>query len=150
MRPVRCLFIGLAGVVALTSASAHPAAAGCKKSLTWREVPGGEPQPAHLIECDEAEKPALLEPNAHLRLCDPAALAKIGASFESCARAVDAARMGLRKAKIRAALQKGEDDAEAIAARYGASEGEVDALRTSADLSGPIPGGAEADEEAAK
>jgi hypothetical protein len=117
---------------------AAPASAGCKKSLTLREVPGGEPQRAQLIECDESETPALLEGNAHLTLCDPAALAQVGASFEGCARAVDAAREGLRKAKIRAALRAGTEK-ELIEERYAASSEEIEAQRRSADLSGPIP-----------
>ena len=114
------------------------ALAGCTRSVTYREVPGGEPQPAQLIECDEAEKPALLESSAPLKLCDPKTLAKAGVSFEACAKAVDAARAGLRNAKIRAAVQKGESDAT-ITERYGASKGELDTLRASVDVSGPIP-----------
>jgi hypothetical protein len=140
--------LGSFAALVVSLSLAEPAAAGCRKSLTLREVPGGEPQPAHLIECDESQPPALLEQNAHLRMCDPAALANLGASFESCANAVDAARAGLRKAKIRAALQKGEDSDEAIAARYGVTEEEVDAQRSSVDLSGPIP--SEATEEVAQ
>lgn len=148
VQPVRRLVVCLASLVAVLLVAA-PASAGCKKSLTLRETPGGDPQPAQLIECDESETPALLEPSAHLRLCDPKVLAETGVAFEDCARAVDAARAGFRKAKIRAALQKGEDDA-AIALRYGAAEGELDALRVSVDFSGPIRGDAEASEEAAQ
>jgi len=138
MRVMRSPFVCLPFVV-IALFLADSAGAGCKKSLTMREVPGGEPQPAYLIECDETQAPALLEQNAHLRLCDPKSLANTGATFESCARAVDAARAGLRKAKARAALQKGEESDEAIAARYGVNEGELDALRASTDLSGPMP-----------
>lgn len=126
-----------------------PAFAGCKKSLTLRETPGGGAEPAQIVECDESETPALLEPSAHLRLCDPEALEEAGVSFGDCARAVDGARVGLRQAKIRAALQK-EEDSAAIVERYGASKGELETLRSSADLSGPMPAGVEAGEEAAQ
>jgi len=124
--------------IALAICLAAPASAGCRKSITQREVPGGKPQKAQLIECDESETPALLEASAHLRLCDPKVLAQAGASFEHCAAAVDAAREGLRKAKIRAALRAGSEK-DAIALRYGASKQEVEAQRISAELSGPIP-----------
>jgi hypothetical protein len=135
--------------IALAIGLAAPASAGCKKSITLREVPGGEPQRAQLIECDESETPTLLEGNAHLTLCDPAALSRTGASFEGCARAVDAAREGLRKAKIRAALRAGTEK-ELIADRYAASSEEIEALRTSADLSGPIPAEESSSEETAQ
>jgi len=141
-----CRAVGLLWIVAI-GLSAPPVSAGCKKSLTLREVPGGDPQRAHLIECEEAEPPALLEGNTHLSLCNPAVLAQVGGSFESCAIAVDAAREGLRQAKIRAALRAGSDEDE-IAQRYDASIGEIEAQRTSAELSGPIAAESESVEAA--
>lgn len=128
---------------------AAPATAGCKKSLTLRETPGGDAEPAQLVECDESEAPVLLEQNAQLRLCDPKALALAGVAFEDCARAVAAAREGLRQAKLRAALRAGEDE-EALATRYGASEQEIEALRTSVEFSGPMPESSGVGEEPAQ
>jgi hypothetical protein len=135
----RCA-LGLLAVLAAIGL-ASPAWSDCRKSIVERELPGEEPQRAQRIDCDEDETPALLEGNAHLTLCDPAALSQIGASFEACSQAVGAAREGLRQAKIRAALRSGTDDA-LITERYGASSEEIDAARAAADLSGPIAGAA--------
>ena len=143
VRGILVALFALASLLVLPGASF----AGCTKSVTYREVPGGEPQPAQLIECDESTKPALLEPSGQLTLCDPKVLAQTGVSFEACAKALDAARAGLRKAKLRAAVQKGESDAT-LTERYGASKSEIGALRTSVDLSGPIPAAAQPSEEA--
>jgi hypothetical protein len=118
----------LVAVIAFVAASSTPAFAACEKSVVVHEGPDGRDQPHRVVQCDEGERPTLLEGNAHLTLCNPQSLAASGARFEDCAGAVDAARTALRKAKIRAALRKGEDPEE-IAERYGASEAELDALR---------------------
>jgi hypothetical protein len=133
----RTIVLVFLGVIAAGLVST-PGRAGCRKSLTQREIPGGEPVAAQLIECDESETPALFEGNAHLTLCAPEALAASGASFEDCATAVAAAREALRKAKVRAALRAGTDS-ELIQDRYGASAEEQDVLRASAELSGSVP-----------
>jgi hypothetical protein len=122
------------GGAALLSSNAS---AGCQKSLTLREIPGGDPVAAQLIECDESERPALLESSAHLTLCSPEALAASSASFEDCATAVAAAREALRKAKVRAALRSGTDT-ELIQDRYSASTEELESLSRSAELSGSV------------
>jgi hypothetical protein len=145
LRRLAALLLGCA----LTSLAAASASAGCRRSLTLREIPGGEPVQAQLIECDESERPALLEGNAHLTLCAPETLAATGASFEDCATAVAAAREALRKAKVRAALRAGTDT-ELIQDRYGASTEEQGALRTSAELSGSVPAGGSTTEGAAQ
>lgn len=139
MRSRDCL-VSLVVAFGLVGLSASDASAGCRKSIQLREIPGGEPVAAQLVECDESETPALLDGNAHLALCSPEALAASGASFEDCATAVAAARDALRKAKVRAALRAGTD-AELIEDRYGVSIEEQDALRASAELSGSVPTG---------
>ena len=127
MLPSRWLALLVGALLALAGA-AVPASAGCEKTVVVREGPDGRKQPHRLVRCDESERPALLEGNAHLTLCDPKALAASGASFEHCATAVDAARTALRKAKIRAALREGKDEEE-IAKTYGATPMELEALR---------------------
>jgi hypothetical protein len=119
--------LAVGAFTALVGAPPIPASAACEKSVVVREGPDGREQPHRVVRCDENERPALLEGNAHLTLCDPESLTASGARFEDCANAVDAARTALRKAKIRAALRDGEDEEE-IAERYGASESELDAL----------------------
>jgi hypothetical protein len=122
------LTLALVVLAVALAASSVPASAACEKSVVVRKGSDGREQPHRVVRCDENERPALLEGNAHLTLCDPKALAASGARFEDCAGAVDAARTALRKAKIRAALRDGAD-AEEIAERYGASESELEALR---------------------
>jgi hypothetical protein len=131
-------FVGLVTFLVASILVVSPSWAGCKKSLTMRETPGGTLLPGQLVECDESETPELLLPSAHLDLCNPKVLSQTGTSFEDCARAVDSAREGLRQAKVREAVRSGTDDA-LIAQRYGASNAEIDAARATADLSGPVP-----------